>query len=75
MAIPGYDGAITALRKWLSRGDWERRFTSVTQEHLGAVFKEFDIGVEDLLSLVDQEIMDNVMDAVFEDFLTREFED
>ncbi|MDQ4061710.1 MAG: hypothetical protein M3145_11495 [Pseudomonadota bacterium] len=75
MAIPGYDGAITALRKWLSRGDWEQRFTSVTQEHLGAVFKEFDLGVEDLLSLVDQEIMDNVMDAVFEDFLTREFED
>ncbi len=67
--------SVAGLMKWVQREEWRGAFSELLDRHLAHACRGSDIEIEDLPSLIGEEIFSTLWGCAFEDFLSRDLDD
>jgi len=67
--------SVASLMKWVQREEWRDAFSELLDRHLAHACRGADIEIEDLPSLIGEEVFSTLWGCAFEDFLSRDLDD
>ena len=67
--------SLASLMKWVRREEWRDAFSDLLDRHLGHACRGANIELEDLPSLIEDQVLSTLWGCAFEDFLSRDLDD